>query len=167
MSALQTAWARWDNLAPREKAGVGAAAALVLLAALWWLALAPAWQTLRTAPAERARLDAQLQQMRMLQAQAQALQSQPRLGYDDALRALEASVKQNLGAGAQLNVAGEQISISVRGVSAEALTQWLTQARVNARAQPTDARLVRSSSAADAAGVARWDGTLVLSLPAR
>ncbi len=165
MSRMQDAWSRWDSLAVREKAAVGAAAALVLLAALWWLALAPALSTLRSAPAERNRLDAQLMQMRALQAQAQALQSQPKLGYDDALRALEASVKQNLGSAAQLNVAGDQASVNLRGVSAEALTQWLTQARVNARAQPTDVRLVRSANPDPAS--ARWDGTLVLSLPTR
>lgn len=165
MKALHNAQARWDNLASREKTAVGAAAALVLLAALWWLALAPALATLRNAPAERQRLDAQLMQMRVLQTQAQQLQSQPKLGFDDALRLLETSVKQQLGSTAQLNVAGEQVSISLRGVSAEALAQWLTLARVNARALPTDARLQRSASS-DASST-RWDGTLVLSLPAR
>lgn len=168
MSWLNSVRARWSDLAEREKTLVGAAAAVLLLAALWWLALAPALNSLRSAAAERDRLDAQLAYMRSLQAQAQALQGQPKLSYDDALRALEASVKQNLGNGAQLNVAGDQVSVSLRGVSADALTQWLTQARVNARAQPTDVRLTRSANPVDGplAG-ARWDGTLVLTLPAR
>ena len=42
----------------------------------------------------------------------------------------------------------------------DTLAQWLTQARVNARALPAEARLTRN-----AAG--QWDGTLVMSLPAR
>ena len=70
--------ARWQTLAPREQNLVRAAVALVVLALLWWLALAPALQTLRTAPARHATLDAQLQRMQALQAEAQQLQGAPR-----------------------------------------------------------------------------------------
>ena len=45
-------------------------------------------------------------------------------------------------------------------LSPDALAQWLVQARLNARALPSEARLVRS-----AAGT--WDGTLVLNLGRR
>jgi general secretion pathway protein M len=166
MSAWATAKAGWDSLAPREKTGLGVAALLVTLALLWWLALAPALQTLRTADAEAARLDAELQLMRSQQAQAQALQNQPKMSYDDALRALEASVKQRFGNTAQLNVLGDRATLTLRAANPEALAQWLTQARVNARAQPTEARLTRSPGSSTASSPT-WDGSLVLSLPAR
>ena len=67
--------ARWQALAPREQTLVLAAGGLVLLALLWWLALAPALQTLRTAPARHAALDQQVQRMQPLQAEAQQLLS--------------------------------------------------------------------------------------------
>ncbi len=159
--------ARWDALAPREK-NLGLLAGAVLGAALlWWLGLAPAWQTLRAAEAQHHSLDAQLQQMQRLRAQAQLLQSQPRLGYDEALRALEASVRQNLGARGQLSVVAERATVTLKATSAEALAQWLSQVRINARALPTEARLVRTAAPADAGAPASWSGTLVLSLPAR
>jgi len=59
--------ARWAALAMRERQMVGGAIALVALALLWWIALAPALRTLAAAPAEHAQLDAQLQQMATLQ----------------------------------------------------------------------------------------------------
>ena len=68
MNALK---ARWALLAPREKLLVAAAAALVAVALLWWVAVAPALGTLRAAPARHAALDAQLQRMQSLQAEAQ------------------------------------------------------------------------------------------------
>ena len=46
---LQDLRTRWVGLAPRERALVGGAAALVALALLWWVALAPALATLRSA----------------------------------------------------------------------------------------------------------------------
>lgn len=154
--------ARWSRLAPREKTGVLLAAALVSLAVLWWVLLSPALHIWRSAEAETRSLDAQLQTMQSLQAQARTLQSQPRLGPDEALRGLDASVKQQLGSTARLSVSGERATVTLKGASAEALAQWLMQTRINAHLLPTDARLSRNASAS-----ASWDGTIVLALPAR
>jgi len=183
---LEARWqAWWPELAPREQRLIGGAAALVALALLWWIALAPALRTLAAAPAEHTRLDTQLQQMQALQAQARTLQSQPRASRDDAVRALESSVRQNFGADAQLQPAagGDAVGLSVRGAPAAALGGWLAQARSNARAIPREVHLTRSPAAAtpapasargsaasaDGGGAAptvRWDGTLVMGLPA-
>lgn len=152
--------ARWEGLRPREQAMVAAAAAVVAIALVWLVALGPALSTLRNAEAQRRALDTQLQHMRSLQSQAQALQSQPKLSYDEALRLLEQSVSQRLGATARMVVVGERVNITLTGTAPDALAQWLTQARVNARAIPSEARLTRN-----AAGL--WEGTLVLTLPPR
>lgn len=201
IEALQARWqAWWPELAPREQRMVIVAGALVALALIWWVALAPALRTLATAPAAHAELDAQLQQMSALQIQAKALQSQPRANREDALRALETSVRQGLGPNAQIQVAGagagEGVLVTLRATPADGLAQWLAEARGNARAVPREVHLtrtqgaqqapVRASSgpsafpsrpgAANAAATAaaaaadtrmRWDGTLVMNLPAR
>lgn len=150
---------RWNSLPRREQRLVLVALALLLVALLWWVCLAPALATLRSADKQHQLLAVQLQQMQRLQAQAKTIQAQPRLALLEARRLLDASVKP-LGATAQLMVAGERVTVTLRGASADALAQWLTQARLNARAVPSEARLVRS-----AAGT--WDGTLVLTLSAR
>ena len=65
--------AQWQGLPPRQRllwVGVMGVLAAILL---WWLALAPALATLRTAPAQHQVLDAQLGVMRQLQAQALAM----------------------------------------------------------------------------------------------
>ena len=188
---------RWQTLAPREKNLVLAAAALVALALLWWLALAPALATLRTAPARHAALDTQLQRMHSLQAEAQQLQAAPKTGPGDTVGALRTALAQRLGSTAQLNVVGDRATVTLKGAPADALAQWLTQARSNARATPLEARLVRSTAPAPSpapatspalgpssvplgakaaapvttvgnapAALPRWDGTLVLALPA-
>lgn len=152
--------AHWAGLAPREQALVAAAAGLVAVALLWWVALAPALGTLRSAEAQHRALDSQLQQMRRLQAQARAMQSQPRLGQAEAMRQLEAAVRQQLGLSARYTVDGERVTITLTNAPAAALAQWLTQVRTNARAIPGEARLTRNAAGG-------WDGTLVLTLPAR
>jgi general secretion pathway protein M len=151
---------RWQGLAPREKILVGGAAALLAAVLVWLIAIGPALATLRTAEEQHRALDAQLRRMRSLQAQAQTLQAQPKQGYEEALRMLELSVRQRLGTSARLVVAGERATITLSGTPPDALAQWLTQARVNARALPGEARISRN-----AAGL--WEGTLVLTLPAR
>ena len=173
--------ARWQALAGRERRMVTVAATLVVLALTWWVLLAPALRTLSASSANHARLDAQLQQMTTLALQAKALQAQPRTSREDALRALETSVQQRLGANAQLQGAGagEGARITLRGVLPDTLAQWLAQARGNARAVPREMHLTRAQASAAATPAAaganaktpatgpRWDGTLVMSLPAK
>lgn len=154
--------ARWTQLDSRERTLVFAALSVVGVALLWWVGISPALNTLRQADAQRSGLAAQVQKMQNLQAQVQAIASQPKINRDDALRALEASLK-GLGATAQLNVAGDRATVTLRNTAADALARWLSQARVNARAIPSEARLTRS--AASAGSAAAWDGTVVLSLP--
>ncbi|MGJ7608052.1 type II secretion system protein GspM [Variovorax sp. LT1R20] len=171
--------ARWAALAMRERQMVGAAIALVALALLWWIALAPALRTLAAAPAEHAQLDAQLQQMATLQNRAKALQSQPRLARDEALRSLETSVREGLGVNnAQLMTAGgDGATVTLRATPASTVAQWLAQARGNAHAVPREVHLTRAPAAAPASPTAankdapqlpqvRWEGTVVMALPA-
>lgn len=152
--------ARWNALAPREKILVAGAATLVAIALVWLIAVQPALNILRTSESQHRALDAQLQQMLAMQQQARALQSQPKLGHDDALRLLEQSMQQRLGTSGRLAINGDRATITLTGTPADALARWLTQARVDARAVPGEAHLTRNQ-----AGL--WEGTLVLSLPAR
>ena len=150
---------RWNALARREQQAVLATLALILGAVLWWVALAPALTTLRTAPQQQRLLEAQLQRMQHLQQQAKTLQAQPRLTPAESQRLLEASLKA-LGPNTQLAVTGERVTVTLKGAQADTVAQWLTQARLTARVSPTEARLVRN-----AAGT--WDGPLVFILSTR
>lgn len=152
--------ARWAALAPREQAMVAAAAALVVLALLWWVALAPALATLRTADNQHRVLDAQLQHMLRLQAQARMMQAQPKQNPDDAMRQLEAAIRQQLGTSARYSIAGDRVTVTLTNTPAPALAQWLAQVRANARALPREAKLARNAAGG-------WDGSLVLTLPPR
>lgn len=151
---------RWEALPDREKMMVAAAGAVVAAALVWWIALGPALGVLHSAEEQHRTLDTQLQHMRALQQQAQALQAQPRQTHDEALRRLELSVRQRLGTTARMTVVGERVNVTLTGTAPDALAQWITQARVDARALPSEARLSRNT-----AGM--WEGTLVLSLPGR
>lgn len=177
-SPLSALGERWQALAPREQHLLLAAGALVLLALLWWLALAPALHTLRHAGPRHTALDAQLQHMQQLQAEALQLQAQPRIRPDEAQRALQTSVLETLGASARLALNADRATLTLQGTPADALATWLAQARSNARAIPQEAHLTRSTRseargtaaaparATDSAAV-RWDGTIVLALPPR
>ncbi len=161
--------ARWQALAPREQTLLRGAALLVAAALLWWLALAPALHTLRTAPAQHAVLDAQLQHMRALQDEAERLKDAPRTDPDNAARALQSAVAERLGASARVALLGERATVTLKGAPAGALAPWLAQVRSNAHTVPQEVHLVRSSTAPAAAApaTAHWDGTLVLALPPR
>src|SRR5512133_3093582 len=111
-SALQ---ARWQGLPFREKAMVAAAITLVAAALGWWVAVGPALGVLRSANEQHRALDTQLQHMRGLQQQAQALQAQPKQSHDEALRRLELSIRQRLGTTARMTVAGERVTVTLSG----------------------------------------------------
>lgn len=155
--ATSPAWQQaYSRLAPREQRLVALAAAVLVLAALWWLLLAPALHSLRQVADEGPRLAQQLQAMQQLQARAQALKTQPTLAPDDARRALEAAVRQRLGSGASFTTLGDQMTVQIKSVSPQALAEWLVQARVNARATPVQAQLKPVPGSAD------WQGSVVL-----
>jgi len=186
--------ARWRALSARERYLSSLAASAVGVLLVWAVALAPALSTLEKVRKQRVLLDGQTQQMLALQAEARQLAAQPRISREVALKALQESVA-GLGAGAQMQVSGERAVITLRGVTAVAVASWMGQARTNARAAPVEARLVRSparTNPSPAAGQAgngpagavpgmpaapvparprsnddiRWDGTLVVALPA-
>lgn len=158
-SALRRAQTAWAALAARERRMLAAALAVVVLAALWWVGLSPALRTVRSAELQHHALDAELQTMRALAAEAASLQALPRIRPDDSRKALELSVRQGLGAPAQMSVSGERATVTLKGASAETLAQWLAQARSNARVTPVEARLTLNAAHTG------WDGSVVLALP--
>jgi len=151
---------QWQALPPRQRVLAAVTGGVVVGVLVWWILLGPALATLREAPAQRQALDTQLAQMRALQAQARAMQSLPRMGRDEAQRALEATVTQAFAGAGRLVIAGDSATLTLTNARGDTLAQWLTQARANARSVPTDAHLTRN-----AGGL--WDGTLVLTLPPR
>jgi general secretion pathway protein M len=147
MSGLAASRARaaaaWRGLAPRERWLMVAAAALVALALLWLLAVQPAWRTLARAPAEIDRLDAQLQTMQRLAAEAQALRETPTVPPEQAQAALQAATAR-LGPKAQLTLSGERAVARFDGIPPGALREWLAEVRAGARVRPVAAALQRA-----------------------
>lgn len=154
---------RWATLANREKTWVLLALVTVMGTLIWLLLLAPAVATLRSAEMQARTLDAQLGRMRAMQLEVATFQKQPVQKYDEALRALTSATNVALGASAKLSVTGDRASITLQDGSADALAQWLTEARVNAKSVPIEVRLTRSLLP----GAARWNGVVVMSLPPR
>ena len=157
--ALSVAMAR---LSSRERNAVTIAAWVIGLGLLWWLAVAPALDTLRQAPARHTRLDAQLGQMQRLAATAEGLRGQSTAlppGRDEVLRALETATA-GLAGTAQIAVLGDRATLTLRNTPPEALAQWLAQVRINARLLPIESQLARDG------GTGGWSGTLVVGGPA-
>lgn len=152
--------ARWTALAPRERLLVAGAAGVVALALVWWILLGPAIATLRSADAQHREADAQLAHMQRLRAEAKAMQALPRQSPDDAMRQLESTIREQLGVSARYSIAGDRVTLTLTNTPAAALAQWLSQVRTNARAIPGEAKLTRNAGGG-------WDGSVVLTLPAR
>ena len=156
----QALQARWATLAPREQAMVAAAAGVLVLALLWWVALGPAIATLRGAEAQHQALDAQLARMQGLQEQTRAMQALPKQNPEEAIRQLDLSLKQQLGPAFRYSIVGDRATVTLTNAPPAALAQWLAQVRTNARAIPGEAKLTRNASGG-------WDGSVVLALPSR
>ncbi len=150
----------WRAQPRRQQVLVALALGLVAGALIWRIALAPALTLWREAPQRELALDTQLQRMQALEAQARMLQQLPRAGRDDARRALEASVQQQLGNTARLQVSGDGATLTLTGARGESLAQWMAQARIDARVRPSAAQLTRNPAGT-------WDGNLTLALPER
>ena len=144
LAPLQQAW---KQRSPREQQLLAWCAVLVLLASVWGLALAPALRIWQEAPERQARLDAQSQNMRQLQAQALDLQKPRAVPRNEAALWLEKSLTE-LGPNAKISLQGEHATLSVEAVPPEALARWLSQARESAQALPIQAQLQQTTPSA-------------------
>ncbi len=153
-----------NRRSPRERLLLGLGIWVVSLAALWLLALAPALRTWQEAPARQALLDTQSQRMRQLQAQAQGLQKPRAIARTDAVLWLEKNLA-DLGPNARISLQGDSATLSLQAAPAAALARWLSLARDNAQALPTQAQLQQVSPAKADSPEVTWRGSLVLRLP--
>ena len=157
-----------QSLPPKDRQRLLALALVLLALIIWTWQISPALKTLREMPAQLAQLQDQTQQLKLMQAQAQALQKSPRIQAKDARTLLQKVTTENLDNGARLNIEGSRATLTISRVSAESLAQFLALARTQAQALPieaqlqkfTDAGATKTNTPADL-----WRGTLILSLP--
>lgn len=152
MNALRE---RWAALAARERLLVTLAALLVGVALVWLAAVQPAWRTLRSAPAEQAKLEIQWQTMQRLAAEARALKATPPLAPALAAQALQGATTR-LGASGKLMLQGERAVLTLNGAQGADIAQWLAEARRGARARPVEARLTNGDEG--------YNGTIVVAI---
>ncbi len=145
----------WRALPGRERRLLGVAGGVLGLALLWWLALAPALGTLRSAPAEIETAEAQLRAMQRLAAEVTELRSTPPVNSEQAAAALRAATER-LGEQAKLSLQGDRAVLTLNGVATSQLRDWLAEARSGARARPVEASLLRSGNG--------FSGTLVVAI---
>jgi len=135
----------WQGLARRERRLISIAVAVVTVALLWWVVLAPPLRTLQRAPAQIDAAEAQLQLMQRLATEARELRSVTPVPADQAGNVLKAATAR-LGDKARLAVQGDRAVLTVAGVSSVALRDWLSEARSGARARTIEANLSRGST---------------------
>jgi general secretion pathway protein M len=145
LQTMRQQWqAKWAAMAPRERQMATAAAWLAALALLVLVGIRPAWKTLSQTPAQLKEVDAQLNQMRRLADEAQALRLRPPVPPAQSEAALK-SATDRLGASARLQLQGERATLTLTKVSGDALASWLEEARGAARVKPIEAGLMQVS----------------------
>ena len=154
-SALAPVRQWWRALPGRERRLLLLAGAVLGLALLWWLALAPALRTLRSAPAEIEAAEAQLRTMQRLAAETTELRNTPPVNSEQAAAALRAATER-LGEQAKLSLQGDRAVLTLNGVATSQLRDWLAEARSGARARPVEASLLRGGNG--------FSGTLVVAI---
>jgi general secretion pathway protein M len=158
MQSLRSAWqARWSQASAREQTLVRVALSVLLLAALWFIALRPAWVGLKAARAQAPVVRAQYEQVLQLQAQANALRAQASGAPVDAKTVLQSALS-GLEKNARLAVQAERATVSFKDAKPEALARFLEQARLTAHASTQEMHLSQ--------GGGLWTGNVVLLLPA-
>lgn len=144
-SLRQQATHWWRVRTPRERQAVAVVVIVLGLFLVWTSLVAPALRTVREAPAQLDRLDAQLQQMQRIAAEGNALRGASRVSPSQATIALKAATDR-LGDRARLVVQGDRATLTLTGgVDPAALRAWLVEARSGARARPVDAQLQRGA----------------------
>ena len=157
----------FEALPDKDRQRLLALAAIFLALMLWTWNLAPVLKTLREVPLQLSQLDAQTQQLKAMQAQAQTLQKSPRIKPNEAVSLLQKAASEVLGNGARLNIEGPRATLTLSGVSADSLAQFVALARIQSQAMPIEAHLQKFSPSGAATKDSKelWRGALILSLP--
>ncbi len=151
----QQADAWWRSRARRERQALGAVAVVLAAFAVWSLLMAPALRSMRAAPEQLDRLEAQMQQVQRVAAESTALRAIAPVAAGQAGIALK-SAAERLGDRGRLTLQGDRATLTLTGVSPEALRGFLLEARNGARARPVEAQLQR--------GPQGYSGTLSVAL---
>jgi general secretion pathway protein M len=155
----------FQQLSSQDRQRLQWAAWLLGAVLLWTFNLAPALKTLRDVPPQASQLDAQTQSLKAMQAQAQALQKSPHLSQAEASALLQQSASEVLGIGARLSTEGARATLTISGVSADNLAQFLALARSKSHALAVEAHLQKFTSTGTNAKEL-WRGAIILNLPA-
>lgn len=147
--------AKWATLAQRDRRLLALAAAVIVLYALFAVAVQPAWRKLRSAPAQLESLEIELQAMQRLASEASELRATPAVNAEQASAALTAA-SERLGDKARLSVQGDRAVLTLNGAGTAQLRGWLAEVRSGARARPVEATLTRSGSG--------YSGSIVVSI---
>lgn len=156
--ALRGLQARWATLAARERRLLALGAAVLGAYLVWAVALAPAWRSLRSAPALIEAGEAQARQMQAWAAEAARLRAVAPVPMAQAQQALAAATTR-LGDSAKLSLQGERALLTLKGISGNQLAGWLAEVRAGARARVVEASLSQTSPGL-------YDGSLTLALGA-
>ena len=135
----------WRSRAPRERQLIAGGAIALVVLIVWLIAVQPALTTLREAPAELDRLDAQWQQMQIAASESAALRSASPVPPAQANEALRAATER-LGGKGKIALQGDRATLTFTAVPFEALRNWIGEARSAARARPVEAQLLKSAN---------------------
>ena len=135
----------WLARTTRERRAVIVVLAVLGALLVWSLFVQPAWRSASAAPAVLDQLDAELQQMQRVAGESRTLRGVAPVSQTQAGAALKAA-SERLGDKAKLNLQGDRATLTLTGISPEALRAWLNEARSGARARPVEATLQRGAS---------------------
>ncbi len=145
----------WEQRNPRERQWLGAGAAVLAAAFVWFALIAPALQTYRGSSAAHAKLDAELAQMQRMAAEATKLKAMPRANPAQVQTWLDGATKKLGKANAAMQ--GGRVQISFTGASPEALAAVLAEGRSKAQLVPSEAHWKKNANLL-------WDGNIVFEL---
>lgn len=154
-SLRQQADAWWRTRGGRERQAVALVAFVLGVFVVWSVLVQPALRSVRAAPEQLDRLEAQMQQVQRVAAESTALRAAAPVSAAQAGIALKAA-SDRLGDGARLTLQGDRATLTFTGTSPDALRAWLLEARSGARARPVEAQLQR--------GAAGYSGTISVTL---
>ena len=143
-SLRQQAAAYWRGRSARERQALGLVAVVLAVLFVWVVFVQPALTSVRAAPQQLERLEAQMQQVQRVAAESTALRAAAPVSAAQAGLALKAA-SDRLGDRARLTLQGDRATLTLTGVSPDALRAWLLEARSGARARPVEAQLQRGA----------------------